>query len=91
MQMSVPQFVGRPFDQGAFTVIESSLIDKAPMMLVQGERVHITELSVAGTIPWDFPQGKLPGDPKFTSAYYDLSKGAGARGHETKRVTEGSF
>ncbi|CAM2158643.1 protein of unknown function (plasmid) [Pararobbsia alpina] len=28
----------------------------------------------------NFPQGKLPGDPKFTSVYYDLSKGADARG-----------
>jgi Mn-containing catalase len=28
----------------------------------------------------NFPQGKLPGDPKFTSVYYDLSKGDDVRG-----------
>lgn len=28
----------------------------------------------------NFPQGKLPGDPRFTNVYYDLSKGDDARG-----------
>jgi Mn-containing catalase len=28
----------------------------------------------------NFPQGKLPGDPKFASVYYDLSKGDDMRG-----------
>ncbi|MGF6768712.1 Mn-containing catalase [Paraburkholderia sp. GAS199] len=28
----------------------------------------------------NFPQGKLPGDPRFTSVYYDLSKGDDMRG-----------
>ncbi|GJH39304.1 manganese catalase family protein [Paraburkholderia hospita] len=28
----------------------------------------------------NFPQGKLPGDPKFTSVYFDLSKGDDVRG-----------
>ncbi|SAK56890.1 catalase [Caballeronia catudaia] len=28
----------------------------------------------------NFPQGKLPGNPEFTSVYYDLSKGDDARG-----------
>src|ERR1700742_4740262 len=28
----------------------------------------------------NFPQGKLPGDPKFTNVYFDLSKGDDVRG-----------
>ena len=28
----------------------------------------------------NFPQGKLPGDPRFTNVYYDLSKGFDMRG-----------
>ncbi|SDR54028.1 Mn-containing catalase [Paraburkholderia fungorum] len=28
----------------------------------------------------NFPQGKLPGDPRFTNVYYDLSKGDDMRG-----------
>src|ERR1700743_3627651 len=28
----------------------------------------------------NFPQGKLPGDPNFTSVYFNMSKGADARG-----------
>ncbi|AQH03972.1 Mn-containing catalase (plasmid) [Burkholderia sp. KK1] len=62
-------------------VTEDAGIKDALGFLMTREIAHQKSFEKAlHAIQPNFPQGKLPGDPEFTSVYFNLSKGEDARG-----------
>ncbi|SAL43931.1 catalase [Caballeronia arvi] len=62
-------------------VTDDAGIKEALGFLMTREIAHQKSFEKAlHSIQPNFPQGKLPGNPEFTSVYYDLSKGDDARG-----------